>query len=227
MLSFSREHDDVVQAMATISHEVDAIRKDKDNPHFGHKYADLDSIMAAIAPLLKDVGCVIVHSWQPIVDLNGSLIVTADGAHAAIERDVIITRMIHVESGQWVEVTCPFPADTLTNPHRVGSAFTYGRRYNTLCLLNLVPEDDDGNLAADVPSTPNRSFRGRAKQDEKGVVKAKASKDSICPICGEDIAPGMEIAWKRGQKKDSPHWGCYETWKADQEAASLDEETNK
>jgi hypothetical protein len=40
--------------------------------------------------------------------------------------------------------------------HGLGSAITYGRRYNVLALAGVAPEDDDGNAASNIKAEDRR-----------------------------------------------------------------------
>ena len=63
----------------------------------------------------------------------------------------IHTRIIDVDTGQFVESVFPLPH--LTDPQKLGSAITYGRRYSLKSLLSLQDEDDDAEAATDRKSS--------------------------------------------------------------------------
>jgi hypothetical protein len=67
---------------------------------------------------------------------------------------LVSTRLLH-ESGQWIESSCPVPL-TKKDGHGLGSAITYGRRYNVLALAGVAPEDDDGNAASNIKAEDRR-----------------------------------------------------------------------
>jgi hypothetical protein len=91
------------------------------------KYATMDAVMSAVQPALSANGLAIVH--QTI------------GAK-------LISTLFH-SSGQWLASEWPLSSgDARNKMQAIGSAQTYGQRYNVRLLLNLASEeDDDGNEA--------------------------------------------------------------------------------
>lgn len=58
--------------------------------------------------------------------------------------DVLVTRITHGESGQWIEGAMPLiKPDARGGVQALGSALTYTRRYTLVAMLGIVPEDDD------------------------------------------------------------------------------------
>jgi hypothetical protein len=106
--------------------EIQAIVKDKVNPHFKNNYADINSILAEVKPALHKQGLFIV---QPI------------------EEGKVITRIIDAESGS---VLCESAMELSGqgNPQQRGSEITYYRRYTLQSLLALEAEDDDAQAAS-------------------------------------------------------------------------------
>lgn len=112
--------------------EIQPITKDKQNPHFRSSYADINTMLAEVKPILQKHGLILL---QPI------------------EEGQVITRIIDGEKG---DVLCQ-SAMTLSgtgNPQQRGSEITYYRRYTLQSLLSLEAEDDDGNAASTTPSAP-------------------------------------------------------------------------
>jgi len=59
---------------------------------------------------------------------------------------VIVTTLLSHESGEWLAGSCEATVGQAT-PQAIGSALTYLRRYSALAVLNLAPDDDDGEAA--------------------------------------------------------------------------------
>ena len=60
----------------------------------------------------------------------------------------IVTKLFHIDSGQWLESVTAI-GDATTNPQAMGSAITYMRRYHIQAMLNLEADfEDDGNQAS-------------------------------------------------------------------------------
>lgn len=111
--------------------DIPVIKKDQDNPFFKSKYATLEGINSVVMPLLSKHGFVVSHSIK------------------TDERPRVTTIIIHNETKE--SLVSEFPL-TGSDPQKLGSCVTYGKRYNLTALLNLSIEDDvtddDGNLAS-------------------------------------------------------------------------------
>lgn len=117
-------------AFTSAQSEIEGAVKDKVNPAFRSKYADLGAVVDAIKPALARNGLAFVQ--RP---------------HDAENAAKVETVLIH-KSGEWMslgEVTVPV---TKFDAHGFGSALTYARRYGLLTAFGVAPEDDDGNAAA-------------------------------------------------------------------------------
>lgn len=104
--------------------EFPAIKKDMDNPFFKKKYADINSILEQVEPIMAKHGLMIL---QPI------------------DQDSVCTQIIHVETGE--QMTSCLKLTGNLKAQDLGSEITYFRRYSLQSLLALQAEDDDGNIA--------------------------------------------------------------------------------
>lgn len=120
-------------ALLKFHDEVESIKKDATNPHFRSKYAKLEDCLSVTRPALKANNLVVV---QPTSFVDGVV--------------VLHTRVTHVSSGEWMESDWPL-IPSKNDPQGMGSANTYGRRYNYMGTLGLDAEDDDGNDASRRP----------------------------------------------------------------------------
>lgn len=117
------------EALAHAQGEIANAVKDKVNPAFRSKYADLAAVFDACRPALaKHAIC--VTQW-PLSSSDNRL-------H-------IITRIAH--KGQWMQARFAIPVDK-ANAHGVGSACTYARRFALSAALGIAPDDDDDGVAA-------------------------------------------------------------------------------
>lgn len=104
------------------------IKKDKANPFYKSKYADINNILELLYPELEKEGLTLS---QPLTTVEGK---------PAIK--TIIT-----DGTDTIENTAIIP--DLQDAQKMGSVITYFRRYSLVSLLGLVTEeDDDGNLAS-------------------------------------------------------------------------------
>jgi hypothetical protein len=119
-----------IEALVKVQAELRPAIKDSTNPHFGAKYADLQSVWdAAREPLIKNGFCV-VQTTEP----------SGDG------KWLVRTKLAHV-SGKSFEFDMPLLMNK-SDMQALGSAITYARRYSLSMVIGIAPAEDDGNLAA-------------------------------------------------------------------------------
>jgi hypothetical protein len=117
---------DLVAAFA----EIEGAAKDKLNPHFKSKYADIGSVIDAIKPVLARHNMAFYQRPQP--SDNGVLVQTL---------------LRHANGGEVDLGTLYVPANK-QDAQGFGSALTYARRYALMTAFGVPAEDDDGTAAA-------------------------------------------------------------------------------
>jgi len=132
---------ELFNSVSNFQAECPKISKDANNPFFkGSKYATLPHILGIITPILKKNGLLIV---QPVMN------------------NCVVTKLIHIETGQTIESVYDILCKDATNPQQLGSGVSYARRYSISSILNLnIDDDDDGNAA-----TGNVAPKQVAKED--------------------------------------------------------------
>lgn len=139
MITHSESIKSIAAALFTFQGAVDGVEKNKVNPGFKSRYANLEAVRDTAVPELQKVGLLYTQSPGAIVD--GVMAVT--------------TMLIHAESGEWMK----FEGDIALgkrDPQGVGSAITYMQRYSLMAALGLPPVDDDGEGAME-RTTPKRN----------------------------------------------------------------------
>lgn len=126
----SEKTDKIIPAFVKAIGEIGPALKNSTNPHFKRSYADLSAVMDACGEALT------ANSLAPCQSAS------EDGAR-------MVTRIYH-ESGQFIEGYVPLILDK-DNMQGLGSALTYARRYGLMSMLNIAPEEDDGNAASEKP----------------------------------------------------------------------------
>lgn len=137
--------------------------KDKTNPAFRSKYADLGACLEAVNDALLENGIAVIQ--RTTEDATGVTVVTV---------------FLH-ESGETLE-SGPFHVPAAKqDPQGYGSALTYARRYSLMTACGIAPEDDDGNAAADSkrrtdaqPPAIDNSPKARAARISAGVKEGDA-----------------------------------------------------
>jgi len=142
--------------------EMAGASKDKTNPHFKSKYADLGSAWEACrGPLTK----------------NGLSVIQLPSSQDGCVR--IETILLH-KSGEFISDTLALPV-TKQDAQGYGSAMTYARRYSLMAVVGIAPEDDDANdsisgatpASANAPANPRKSSAGAKRDGDYEAIKAE------------------------------------------------------
>jgi len=158
------EQSAICKAMAAAFPEIAGAVKDKTNPAFRSKYADIGAVIDAIKPALANHKLWFSqHTKQH-------------------ERGVVVETVLWHESGERIVMGELFVPAVKQDAQGFGSALTYARRYSLMTAFGVPAEDDDGNAAVkavprettrDVP--PARAKVVRAVADE--CIKKHAAGD--------------------------------------------------
>jgi len=124
-------------ALTKAQAQFQAAVKDKNNPFFKAKYADLGSVVEAIRIPLAENGLAYVQ-------------ISHDKENAA----AIETLIVH-SSGEQLSCGVVSVPVSKGDAQGYGSAMTYARRYSLSAAFGVTTEDDDGNAAAGAKPTPN------------------------------------------------------------------------
>ena len=126
----SNQVDKILPKLFKIKSKMGAVSKDAKNPFFKSNYADLNSHLEMIEPLLQEHGLVML---QPV-----SASVTGGG-------DTVSTYIFDSESGQYLSSSISIQGKDM---QQLGAAVTYGRRFTVGALFGMQAVDDDGNYAS-------------------------------------------------------------------------------
>lgn len=118
----------IYQKLHCAKQSMGKVIKNATNPHFKRSYADINSIIETVEPILMDCGLILM---QPVKD------------------DKVYTVIIDVDNGDRFESYMTLPP--ITDAQKLGSAVTYFRRYTLVSLLSLQAVDDDGETASKAP----------------------------------------------------------------------------
>jgi hypothetical protein len=135
MFETSTETDKLDAALAAAQGDIEPAMKDKVNPAFRSKYADLASVWTACRQALA----------------KHKIAVTQWPVHSDDGRLHLVTRLAH--GGQWMRAEFSIPVGK-HDAHGYGSAMTYAKRYSLAAAIGVVAdEDDDGNAAVQSTNT--------------------------------------------------------------------------
>ena len=133
--------------------------KDKTNPAFRSKYADLGACIEAVIDALNDNGIALIQKQHP---------------H---EGGVTVETIFLHDSGETFSAGLLSVPAAKQDPQGYGSALTYARRYSLMAACGIAPEDDDGNAASKRKENPTEAVvspRERAKRITRGVADGDA-----------------------------------------------------
>lgn len=175
-MTTSESINELATALAKAQAKMEGASKDGVNPHFKSKFATLASVWEAAREPLAANGLSVMQS------------ASAEGPR------VSITTLLAHSSGQWVRDTLTMTAQQDT-PQGIGSAISYGRRYQLAAIVGVSPEDDDAEAAqgrprvatvAAAPVAPPRGFDDWLIDLESTV---------------EEGLPALEKAWKASKQE--------------------------
>ncbi len=140
------------------------IKKSGSNPMFKSKYSTLLDVFNACKVPLEKEGVHIAFNTE-LHTIDGKL------------ENVLVCRLIHLESGEFLESKVTCFDDQKKGSQAIGSGITYMRRYLLQAMLNLEcdPEtDDDGNSTTIEKKDPPKETKPpkESKPPDKDTVAA-------------------------------------------------------
>lgn len=128
--------------------------KDKTNPHFRSKYADLGNCIDAVDDALLENG--IAFFQETFEDESG---VTVETVFLHESGEILRCGKLHVPASK-------------QDPQGYGSALTYARRYSLMAACGIAPEDDDANSAAEKLAAEKKAAEKNRppKMDESAIA---------------------------------------------------------
>lgn len=115
---------------------IDKATKDRTNPHFKSKYADLESVIDAVKPALAVNDLAFIQKFH---DCDNGV--------------KIETILIH-KSGQTLSCGILMIPASKHDAQGFGSAASYAKRYGLQAALGVASSDDDGNAAVQTAPKP-------------------------------------------------------------------------
>ena len=143
----------VASAMVKARGQFPTIRKDRVNPHFKSRYADLATVIEAVTESLSVNGLVIL---QPTDETDTGTMVE--------------TLIVHGESGEYIGSTYKLKM-AKDDAQGKGAGLTYARRFALCSLLGIAADDDDDGHQASQPQ--RREQAPPPRQQERPAAPAK------------------------------------------------------
>lgn len=180
-VSMSENLNELFTALSKAQGKIQPACKDKANPFFKSKYADLSSVWDACRDSLSENGLSIVQIPQT----------QAEG--------ICLISILGHSSGQWIKSEVLIPL-TKNDPQTVGSAITYYRRYSLSALVGVAPEDDDAEKA----QAPYRQKTVNIQQSPQKITKQQVEDlNNILLRCEEKYVNWVYEHMKKQYNADS------------------------
>ena len=116
----------LAKALAEAQGELEGAVKDKVNPAFRSRYADLGAVYEAIRGPFAKHGLAVVQALR------------------STDHGVACETMLIHTTGEYISEVFEVPV-MKRDAHGYGSASTYSRRYSLMAMAGIAPIDDDGN----------------------------------------------------------------------------------
>ena len=159
----SEQIDKLAAALAKAQGALTSAPKQKTNPHFKSKYADLPALWEVSRKVLSDNGLALLQLPRHVP-----------------EGGICIETVLTHSSGQWIADDGLFVPATKQDAQGYGSAMTYARRYSMGAILGLVSdEDDDGNGASRPAATSPAGIGEKALADWLAAVETADSPEAL------------------------------------------------
>jgi len=146
----------IYQKLHLAKQSMGKVIKNATNPHLKRNYADINSIIDTVEPILLDHGLLLI---QPIID------------------DKVCTCIVDVETGK--KVDCYLTLPPITDAQKLGGAVTYFRRYTLVSLLSLQAVDDDGHEASRAPKAKPSLDADKFAKALKAIADGRYSVDEL------------------------------------------------
>ena len=164
----------IAAALAKAQGVIEGAVKDKTNPAFRSRYADLGAVWEAIRLPLSGNGLSVLQQ------------ISTD------DNRVACTTLILHSSGEWIEFA-PFVVPvSKQDAQGFGSAATYCRRYSLMAAVGIAPVDDDGegavgrNAAHDKSSKPAVPREPDVSPERAAIVRRVADACIAAHAAGND-----------------------------------------
>lgn len=169
----------IAKAFVAAKKEFSPLLKEKTNPHFRTKYADLGACLEAVDDALLNHGIAVYQE-----------------THESDSGVTVETVFLH-ESGESLRAGKLHVPATKNDPQGFGSALTYARRYSLMAACGIAADDDDGNRAR--PTAPQQAQPLQQPRQAKPAPAALLEKARAAAASG---TPAYEEFWKAASNEE-------------------------
>ena len=160
--------------------------KDKTNPAFKSKYADLGACLEAVDKPCLDNAIVLYQETSE--DPTG---VTVETVFLHDSGESLRCGKLHVPASK-------------QDPQGYGSALTYARRYSLMTACGIAPEDDDGNAASNKTTAKPAAAKPAVKPEPAPDMSAKsrAARIMVGVAAGDAVGAAKALAGLEQELRD-------------------------
>ena len=166
------------KAMAEAFREIEGAVKDKDNPFFRSKYADLGNVVDAIKPALANHGLWFIQKIHPTPGIASveTIIMHESG-------ESISCGITAVPIGKWDNKT-----GTLVgcDAQAMAAGITYARRLSLSSAFGVAPMDDDGNAACLKEKKKEPIPEPQEEVQKLGAAEVRKLANKVATILNDD-----------------------------------------
>ena len=170
--------DKIASALVKAQKAFGPALKDKTNPAFRSKYADLGACIEAVIDALNSNGIALIQKQHP-----------HDGG-------VTVETIFLHESGETFSAGLLSVPAAKQDPQGYGSALTYARRYSLMAACGIAPEDDDGNAASKPAKKPDAAFLEKQRaswlETQRIAIMGSTSTGALRMLLGDAIDVAMQ-----------------------------------
>lgn len=162
--------------------------KDKTNPAFRSKYADLGACLEAVEGALLENGIALLQ--ETFDDSTG---VTVETVFLHESGESLRCGKLHVPAAK-------------QDPQGYGSALTYARRYSLITACGIAPEDDDGNAASRKAPDVSAILKGISNSSTIEILKSNFEHAMLMldSVNHPSVTKAKNIRYKELMAKEDP-----------------------
>lgn len=201
----SKSIDQLAAALAAAQSEMCSVGKNATNNYLGTKFADLAAVRDGCLGALNAHGIAVVQTFRPHIGGGMDPFKTTKerkGREYVVSVQILgylRTQLCHA-SGQWMASELPLPANW-GDPHAVGGAITYFRRYCLAAMVELAQEDDDGQRAKGQTRQPEPEKRA---EDRKPAPRPQAASPATPKPEAPAAKPAAQASAPKAKSLDRP-----------------------
>lgn len=148
----------IAAALVAAQRKFGPLLRDRTNPHFKSRYADLATCLDVVQGPLNECGIALVQM-----------------THECSDGVIVETVLIH-ETGEELTVGRLHVPASKQDAQGYGSALTYARRYSLMAAMGIAPEDDDGNAATAAPPARQQQVPQPTRAAAPGTLEPSLAK---------------------------------------------------